>query len=154
MGISVRWRSWSGLSKKELYDLIQLRLAVFCVEQNCPYQDLDGLDKQAMHLLAYNDGKLIGYLRLFESLEQYHGLASIGRVCTEQSMRKQGLARDMMQLALSYSDKHFAKNIKISAQKYLEDFYASLDFVTVTEPYLEDGIPHIGMIRQYEDNDA
>ncbi|WP_018623539.1 GNAT family N-acetyltransferase [Kangiella aquimarina] len=154
MGISVRWRSWNGLSKKELYDLIQLRLAVFCVEQNCPYQDLDGLDKQAMHLLAYNDGKLIGYLRLFESLEQYYGLASIGRVCTEQSMRKQGLARDMMQLALSYSDKHFAKNIKISAQKYLEDFYASLDFVTVTEPYLEDGIPHIGMIRQYEDNDA
>lgn len=152
--ISIRWRSWNGLSKKELYDLIQLRLAVFCVEQNCPYQDLDGLDKQAMHLLAYNDGKLIGYLRLFESLEQYYGLASIGRVCTEQSMRKQGLARDMMQLALSYSDKHFAKNIKISAQKYLEDFYASLDFVTVTEPYLEDGIPHIGMIRQYEDNDA
>lgn len=154
MGISVRWRSWNGLSKKELYDLIQLRLAVFCVEQNCPYQDLDGLDKQAMHLLAYDDGKLVGYLRLFESLEQYDGLASIGRVCTEQSMRKQGLARDMMQLALSYSDQNFAKNIKISAQQYLEDFYASLDFVTVTEPYLEDGIPHIGMIRQYEDNDA
>lgn len=152
--ISIRWRSWNGLSKKELYDLIQLRLAVFCVEQNCPYQDLDGLDKQAMHLLAYDDGKLVGYLRLFESLEHYHGLASIGRVCTESAYRRKGLARDMMQLALSYSDQNFAKNIKISAQQYLEDFYASLDFVTVTEPYLEDGIPHIGMIRQYEDNDA
>lgn len=152
--ISLRWRSWNGLSKKELYDVLQLRLAVFCVEQNCPYQDLDGLDKQAMHLLAYDDGKLVGYLRLFESLDHYHGLAAIGRVCIEQSARKKGLAREMMELALNYSDQHFAKNIKISAQEYLEDFYSSLDFVTVTEPYLEDGIPHIGMIRQYEENDA
>ncbi|WP_417445505.1 GNAT family N-acetyltransferase [Kangiella sp.] len=152
--ISLRWRSWNGLSKKELYDALQLRLAVFCVEQNCPYQDLDGLDKQAMHLLAYDDGQLVGYLRLFESLEHYHGLAAIGRVCIEQSARKQGLAREIMQLALNYSDQHFSKNIKISAQEYLEDFYSSLDFVTVTEPYLEDGIPHIGMIRQYEENDA
>lgn len=154
MGIGIRWRSWNGLSKKELYDLIQLRLDVFCVEQNCPYQDLDGLDKEAMHLLAYNDGKLVGYLRLFESLEHYQGLAAIGRVCTEQSARKQGLAREMLQLALSYSDQHFAKDIKISAQEYLEDFYTTLGFSTVTEPYLEDGIPHIGMIREYEENDA
>lgn len=152
--ISLRWRSWNGLSKKELYDALQLRLAVFCIEQNCPYQDLDGLDKQAMHLLAYDDGKLVGYLRFFESLEHYHGLAAIGRVCIEQSARKQGLAREIMELALNYSDQHFAKNIKISAQEYLEDFYSSLDFVTVTEPYLEDGIPHIGMIRQYEENNA
>lgn len=152
--ISLRWRSWNGLSKKELYDLLQLRIAVFCVEQNCPYQDLDGLDKNAMHLLAYDDGKMVGYLRLFESLEHYHGLAAIGRVCTVSSARKNGLAREMMELALNYSDQHFAKNIKISAQEYLEDFYSSLDFVTVTEPYLEDGILHIGMIRQYEDNDA
>ncbi|MCW8857944.1 MAG: GNAT family N-acetyltransferase [Kangiella sp.] len=142
------------MSKKELYDLLQLRIAVFCVEQNCPYQDLDGLDKNAMHLLAYDDGKMVGYLRLFESLEHYHGLAAIGRVCTVSSARKNGLAREMMELALNYSDQHFAKNIKISAQEYLEDFYSSLDFVTVTEPYLEDGILHIGMIRQYEDNDA
>lgn len=145
-----RWRNWHYLSKKELYDVIQLRLEVFSVEQNCPYQDLDGQDLKAMHLLAYDDAKLVGYLRLFETYEKYFGQSSLGRVCTAKSHRKKSLGKQMMRLALEYSDEHFSKNIQISAQQYLEKFYQNFGFVTLSGPYLEDGIAHIEMIRKYE----
>ncbi|NVK22042.1 MAG: GNAT family N-acetyltransferase [Kangiellaceae bacterium] len=148
------WRSWQELSKQELYDVIQLRLAVFSVEQNCPYQDLDALDQQALHLLAYQDGQLVGYLRLFETLEVYQGMASFGRVCTAQGARSQGLGRQLVASALAYSDQHFKKNIKISAQQYLEKFYQDFGFEIIGGSYLEDGIPHIGMIRTFNTNKA
>ncbi len=142
------WRKWQELSKQELYDIIQLRLAVFSVEQDCPYQDLDGLDQQAYHLLAYQDLKLVGYIRLFEALEQYQGDASIGRVCCCDSIRGSGFGRQLMQQAIEFCDQKFHKKITISAQAYLRDFYHDFGFEVASEIYLEDGIEHIKMVRK------
>ncbi len=141
------WRNWQELSKQELYDLLQLRLSVFSVEQDCPYQDCDDLDQSAVHLLAYQDTQLAGYLRVFESLEKYQGHASIGRVCCNDAMRGTGFGQELMQEALRYCDQHFNKAIMISAQAYLRDFYHKFGFDVASEIYLEDGIEHIRMIR-------
>lgn len=143
------WRSWQQLSQQELYDLIQLRLQVFSVEQNCPYQDLDNIDQKALHLLAYQDAKLVGYLRLFEveSEDKTINPMSIGRVCCALSQRNTGLGKRLMIEALEYSDKRYQKDIYIGAQAYLEKFYQNFGFETQTEIYIEDGIPHIGMLR-------
>ncbi len=142
------WRSWQELSKQELYDLIQLRLAVFSVEQDCPYQDCDALDQKAIHLLAYEDTRLVGYLRVFESMEQSADNASIGRVCCCASQRGTGFGKLLMQEAIEYCDKNFQKTITISAQAYLRDFYHEFDFDVASTIYLEDGIEHIKMIRE------
>ncbi|NVJ68562.1 MAG: GNAT family N-acetyltransferase [Gammaproteobacteria bacterium] len=143
------WRSWQELSKQELYDLLQLRLAVFSVEQDCPYQDCDDLDQEAYHLLAYQDSKLIGYLRVFESSAKYQGAASIGRVCCCESVRGSGFGKKMMLEAIKYCDENFQKKISISAQAYLRDFYHELGFDVASVIYLEDGIEHIKMVREF-----
>lgn len=150
------WRSWQELSQLELYDAIQLRLQVFCVEQNCPYQDLDGLDQQAQHLLAYQDGKLVGYLRLFASEQNNNDRdhVVIGRVCCDVSCRNTGLGKRLMLEALKYSDRHYQKDIYISAQEYLTFFYEQLGFKKQTDVYLEDGIAHIGMLRNHQDMES
>lgn len=147
------WRSWQELSTQELYDLIQLRLAVFSVEQDCPYQDCDDLDQEALHLLAYQDSKLVGYLRLFESAERFQGNASIGRVSCCPSQRGKGFGKQLMQAAIDKSDQQFKKAIVISAQAYLRDFYHEFGFEVASEIYLEDGIEHIKMIREFKVSD-
>lgn len=144
------WRSWVELSKKELYDLLQLRLQVFAVEQECFYQDCDDLDQQAMHLLAYENNNLAGYLRVFKSLDKYQGAASIGRVCCDKSKRGSGLGQKLMTEAVNYIDSHYQKEIIISAQHYLVNYYQSFGFKISSEIYLEDGIEHIGMTRRLE----
>ncbi len=142
------WRSWDELSKQELYDILQLRLAVFSVEQDCPYQDCDNFDQTAYHLLAYDDDKLVGYLRVFESLEKYQGNTAIGRVCCCKSKRGSGFGKELMKEAIDYCDKQFARPITISAQAYLRDFYHGFGFEVASEIYLEDGIEHIKMVRR------
>ena len=107
-------KPWEELSKSELYDCIKLRLDVFSVEQNCPYQDCDDLDQNASHLMIYQEEKLIGYLRIFESLDKYKGNASIGRVCSHQSKRTLGVGKILMQKAIDYIDQNYSKTIQIS----------------------------------------
>lgn len=145
----MKWCSWDELSKEELYDILQLRLAVFSVEQDCPYQDCDGLDQSAHHLLAYENNRLVGYLRVFESLDKYDGNAAIGRVCCAESKRGSGLGKDLMLAGVDYCDTHFRKTVNISAQAYLRDFYSEFGFVVASKIYFEDGIEHIKMIRNY-----
>lgn len=145
----MKWCSWDELSKEELYDILQLRLAIFSVEQDCPYQDCDGLDQLAHHLLSYENNRLVGYLRVFESLDKYDGSAAIGRVCCAEAKRGAGLGKALMTEAVTYCDKNFNKEIAISAQAYLRDFYSEFGFEVASKIYLEDGIEHIKMIRNY-----
>ena len=147
----MNWRSWKELSKQELYDLLQLRIQIFAVEQKCAYQDCDDLDKRAQHLLAYNGSKLVGYLRVFESLEKYQNSASIGRVCCDITKRGSGLGQELMIEAVNYIDTHYKKDIVISAQFYLINFYKALGFEVTSDVYLEDGIEHIGMKKMFEE---
>jgi ElaA protein len=131
-----------------LYDVLRLRSEVFIVEQNCVYQDIDRRDVDAMHLLGYNEqGELVAYARLFNA-GQCYAQASIGRVIVAQPYRRYGLGRALMQQAITHVEGLFGRQlIKIGAQQHLEKFYGSFGFVQVGEPYVEDGIPHIHMLR-------
>lgn len=110
------------------------------VEQNCAYQELDGKDASALHLIAWSDGEVAAYLRVLQP-------PALGRVMTSKKFRRLGLGRELMQRALQHLDASGAAEVRISAQTYLEKFYRSFGFEPESEPYLEDGIPHVGMRR-------
>ncbi|MCB0633279.1 MAG: GNAT family N-acetyltransferase [Saprospiraceae bacterium] len=136
------------LELDQLYELMALRQAVFVVEQNCPYLDADGKDQASWHLLGYQHNVLVAYTRLIPVGLSYAEYASIGRVITSALVRGTGIGRKLMEESLARMETLFDHPvIKISAQSYLIDFYGSLGFKPVGDPYLEDGIPHIAMIR-------
>jgi len=141
-------KTFDQLTTTELYTLLQLRSEVFVVEQNCPYQDLDDADQQAVHVMGYNDaGKLVAYTRLFGPGIKFD-MASIGRVVTAKAARGGGLGRALMAQSIARLEARFGKQpIKIGAQQYLLQFYNSLGFRQSSDMYLEDDIPHIEMIR-------
>lgn len=145
----VNWtiKKFDELTLDELYDILQLRNEVFIVEQNCIYQDLDGKDRSAWHLMAVEDGKLVAYTRILPPGTSYND-PSIGRVVTSTLKRRSGLGRELMKRSIDVCEKLFGKtSITLSAQMYLQSFYESLGFIITGEEYLEDGIPHIKMSR-------
>jgi ElaA protein len=140
------FKSFYELSTDELYDILQLRSEIFVVEQTCVYNDLDGLDKEAVHLFCKKEGEIVAYSRLLKPGTRFSEY-SIGRVVVKQSERGTGLGIEMMQSAKNYIVNELGtQKIKISAQSYLQRFYENLGFEIVTEMYLEDGIPHFGMV--------
>ncbi len=145
------YKSFNELNTDELYDILRLRSEIFVVEQNCVYNDLDGLDKVAVHQFLRKDGEIIAYSRLLKPGTRFPEY-SIGRVVVKQSERGTGLGNEMMEEAKKYIIKVWgATKIKISAQGYLQRFYENLGFEIVTEMYLEDGIPHYGMLYRVKD---
>lgn len=144
-------RPFSSLSPKDLYQIIQLRENVFIVEQDCPYLDCDGKDIPSYHLSCFVEEELAAYARLVPPGISYNDYSSIGRIVVKENFRTYGFGKSLVNEAISYCQKLFPKKkIKISAQCYLKDFYQSLGFVPVGEEYLEDDIPHIGMILDIE----
>lgn len=138
-------KKFSELSTTELYDLLQLRSEVFVVEQKCAYQDLDGKDKEALHLLGKINDETVAYARLFAPGIS-HKEASIGRVVVSPKVRGKEYGKELMRKSIECIFKEFETNeIIISAQKYLEKFYTELGFVSEGDPYPEDDIPHIKM---------
>ena len=138
---------FAELSKQELYDLLQLRSEVFVVEQDCVYQDIDGKDQKALHVLGYKVDILIAYTRIFKPKDYFEN-ASIGRVLVKQNERKQQYGNQIMEASiLAIENKFKETKIKISAQIYLKTFYNNLGFFQVGQDYLEDGIPHMAMVK-------
>lgn len=147
MMLKILTKSFSELSTKELYDILQLRAEVFVVEQNCVYQDIDGKDEKALHVIGSKNDKIVAYCRIFKPGD-YFEKASIGRVVVAANERKFGYGHIIFQHSVEAVEKHFKEtSIKISAQLYLKKFYESHGFVQVGEGYLEDDIPHIAMIK-------
>lgn len=148
-----QWTSYADLSLDELYALLQLRQMVFIVEQSCPYLDADGYDARARHLLGWIEREgappLLGaYVRIFEPGIKY-AEASIGRVITHPEMRRAGLGKILMSEAIRRTEEIAPRSdIRIGAQVYLEKFYEQFGFRRVSEPYDEDGIMHIEMLRR------
>ena len=154
---SASWQfsRFRDLTVDDLYAIVRLREAVFIIEQNCPYPDADGRDPLAWHLLGWRDGpdgkELVAYARIFEPGIRYQQ-ASIGRIVTAPPVRKTGLGRQLMVEALERAEKLApGQQIKIAAQRRLENFYKGYGFETVSAPYEEDGIMHVDMLR---DGDA
>ncbi len=141
-------RHFNELTNTELYKLLQLRVAVFIVEQNCLYQDLDGKDLKSYHMLVFDKEMLIAVTRLVPPGISYEGYTSIGRVATHIDHRRKGLGRLLMEKSIEECERLFpGYNIKISAQTYLIPFYESLQFEKFGSEYLEDDMPHHAMIR-------
>lgn len=131
---------------KELYEVLRLRSDIFVVEQQCIFLDMDNLDQVSMHLLVTVDSQLAAYCRIIPPGKLYSE-TSIGRVVTAMSYRNRGLGRLMMEEAILYCKNMFPQDgIRIMAQEYLENFYSSLGFKSVSAPFLEDDISHVYMI--------
>lgn len=145
--LHIEIKQFQELNTLELYEILQLRSAIFVVEQDCVYQDVDGKDKKALHILGTLEGKLVAYTRIFKSGD-YFEECSIGRVAVHQNYRMYGYGKDIMKASINaIKDNLNETSIKISAQQYLVNFYTSLGFKTIGEGYLEDDIPHIAMIK-------
>ena len=144
-----RFTPFAALSVRELQYIYMARQAVFSVEQQCAFMDADGLDEQAHHLAAWSlvQQQPLAYARLLGPGAKY-AEASIGRVLTTPAARGRGLGRETMRRALAHCAATWpGAAVRIGAQSRLEAFYASLGFVAVSAPYLEDGIPHTEMLR-------
>ncbi|WP_053976553.1 GNAT family N-acetyltransferase [Mangrovimonas xylaniphaga] len=145
--LSITIKYFSELTVPELYDLLRLRSEVFVVEQDCVYQDVDNKDQKALHVLGYEGDTLVAYTRLFKPGD-YFEQASIGRVVVVANRRKHKYGYQIMENSFEAISEYFnEKTIKISAQCYLQQFYNNLGFKEIGESYLEDGIPHIAMLR-------
>lgn len=136
-------RQFSELTTLELFEIYKLRTAVFVVEQNCPYQEVDDWDLQAVHLFVKNANQLVAYCRLIPQDDGVH----LGRVLVASTARGTGLAKTLVTKAIEYCQQHFTHQpIHAQAQSYLQAFYQDFGFQAVSDIYLEDNIPHLDMV--------
>lgn len=136
-------KPFEELTARELHLIYKERVAVFVVEQNCPYQEVDDTDLVSIHFWKQAEDRLLAYARLIPELDNVR----IGRVLVPQGERTHGYGQELMQVVLEYAKTHFSGlPIHAQAQAYLQDFYADFGFRAVSVIYLEDDIPHIDMI--------
>jgi ElaA protein len=141
-------REFADLALTQLYGLLRLRLAVFVIEQRCFYQDIDGLDKQALHIFASDGDEVVAAARVFAPGVREPAVV-IGRVVTATAARQGGLGKELMARTLAAVEARWpGAPIRLYAQKYVERFYAGFGFVRDGEDYLEDDIVHLPMARQ------
>lgn len=141
--------SFEEMTNHQLYEVLQLRQEVFVVEQDCPYLDADDKDQVSYHILGLDaEEKLQAYTRIVPPGVSYDEYSSIGRVITSAAIRRKKQGVPLMQFSIDETVQKWPSfAIKISAQVYIRKFYNSLGFNQIGEEYLEDGIPHVAMVR-------
>lgn len=141
--MELKTKHYSELTPDELHDIYRYRVAVFVVEQNCPYQEIDGNDKVSWHLWMEDHGEMVAYLRVLPAGTTFDDV-SIGRmICTR---RRQGWATMLLKEGIKLAVAEFhAERITIGAQVYARGLYEKVGFVQTSDEFLEDGIPHIMM---------
>jgi ElaA protein len=145
--ISWKFVAFDALSLTELYAVLQLRSEVFVVEQACVFQDMDGADAAAMHLLGTSGSQLVAYARCFVAGAKFKE-ASIGRIITRSTLRGSGAGHVLVRRAIDCITQQWGPQaIRLGAQARLENFYRQHGFEQTGEPYIEDGIAHIEMLR-------
>ncbi len=142
-------KPFESLTLQELYEIMVLRQTVFILEQKCNYLDADGKDLKSWHLMGRDsEGKLMAYARLLPDKVSYDGYVSIGRVVSSPEARGIGAGKQLMQAAMAEMAVLFpGQPIRIGAQQYLIKFYESFDFQVDGDVYMEDGIPHVEMVK-------
>lgn len=139
-------KHFKDLTVEELYEILKLRAEVFVVEQNCIYQDLDDVDKDAYHVYIQDEGRMVAYLRVVDKGKRLDEV-SVGRVISIK--RRIGLGSRLMKTGIQVAkEKYGAKIVKVGAQTYAKPFYEQAGFRQISEEYQEDGIPHIYMVYQ------
>ncbi|AYR19372.1 GNAT family N-acetyltransferase [Alcaligenes faecalis] len=147
MDLVFQWKRLDDLSTREMYAIIQAREAVFVVEQQCAYQDVDGLDLDSWHLSVLKGNELAAYARVVAPGLKY-AEPSIGRVLTLAQFRSLKIGYALVAEAIRFTEAHYpGAGIRIGAQAHLQKFYGSLGFEPVGKGYDEDGIPHIDMLK-------
>ena len=142
-------RKYQDLSLNEGHDIFALRSEIFVVEQNCAYQDIDGKDKNAVHIIGKNENEIVAYARIFVMGESYSDFTSIGRVLVKKKSRGKSLGHQLMDFCIKFLETNHPKcSIKISAQTHLEKFYYKHGFRKQGDSYLEDRIPHVEMLKE------
>ena len=145
--LTISVKPFSALNTSELYAVLQLRSEIFVVEQDCVYLDIDGKDQKALHVIGTKNDKIVAYTRIFKAGD-YSAQASIGRVVVKQGEREHGYGRIIMNASIKAIEEHFNEtSIVLSGQTYLKKFYNSIGFFEKGGEYLEDGIPHVMMVR-------
>mgnify|MGYP005983416083 CR=1 FL=1 len=144
--MEVKNKHFNQLTTTEFLEIAKLRVAVFVVEQNCPYQEIDEIDQQAWHVwLTDEAGKIAAYGRVYGNEKVSH----LGRVLVRQEQRAHHLGERLLQELLQVAMAKFPQRpIEIGAQAHLQKFYGKAGFHTVSEVYLEDDIPHVKMLRE------
>lgn len=140
-------KAFNDLSVNEYWEILHLRTAIFVVEQDCPYQEVDEKDKKSYHLFGRNEaGEVIATSRIVLPGVSYPEV-SIGRVALKKEARGKGIADEMMAATFRFIRETYGDvPVRISAQEYLKNFYSKHGFKQVSESYLEDDIPHIEML--------
>ena len=137
-------KTFENLTAAELYEILRVRSAVFVVEQNCVYQDPDGIDQNSVHVFLESAGRILAYLRIFMK-DMETATVQIGRVLTAE--RGKGLGKQILEAGIRTAGEHFqAERIYLEAQSYAIGFYEKAGFRVISEEFLEDGIPHVQMI--------
>ncbi len=140
-------KRFDQLTLDELYDIMELRVAVFVVEQTCPYPEIDGRDKGAYHVFLRDEAGIQAYLRVLDRGVSFPEV-SIGRVIAVK--RRQGLGTEILRAGIRTAVEKFgADAIRIEAQTYARSLYEKQGFRQVSEEFLEDGIPHIQMLLRW-----
>ena len=150
--LSFQWLALEQMSPQLMYKLLAFRESIFVVEQACPYQELDGRDDSAWHLLGQRSGHVLACLRVLlppggnpQTSKRYR----VGRVAVDETERGKGLGRDMLLMAEQrIADADSNAEIVLDAQSYLQTFYLALGYVNNGAEFLEDGIPHLPMNKQ------
>jgi len=139
-------KRFKELSVEEVYQILRIRSEVFVIEQRCIYEDIDGKDEKAMHVMGKNNNKIIAYTRILDSGDSCD-FPSISRVVVKKKNRGEERGRKIMKETIKYIVEELkGKTIVLAAQTYLEKFYSELGFIAEGEEYLEDEIPHQKMI--------
>ncbi|WP_019938541.1 GNAT family N-acetyltransferase [Bordetella sp. FB-8] len=141
-------KNHTDLTLAELYGLLQLRAAVFVIEQHCLFHDLDSQDLrgQTAHLMAWEDDRLAAYCRLLDPAYDENGEAVIGRVVVAPAWRGSALGHELMRRAVAQVQSRWpGVGMYLGAQAHLREFYGAHGFAVATDEYMEDGIPHVGM---------
>ncbi len=147
MQLNWRLKAFVELSNYELYEVLKLRSKVFVVEQNCVFLDMDDKDTKCLHLMGFADSALVAYSRLVPAGVSYKEM-SIGRVVTDPDYRAKGMGVELMELSVEKATESYGTGpIRIGAQLYLKAFYERFGFNINSTEYIEDGIPHIEMLR-------
>jgi ElaA protein len=149
----VKWHClpFNSLTLMQWHDILALRIDVFVVEQNCPYPEIDGKDPECLHIFGELDGKIVAVARIVRPGVSYPEVA-IGRVATAMEKRSKGLGIELMKHCLQQIEVNFGTvPVRISAQSYLKQFYLNLGFKPTGKEYLEDGIPHLEMLKPAAD---